>query len=274
VSLGIFSGVLSCYGYIALDNTLVEKFGLYDTCGVLHMHGIPGLLGGLAGMITSAMAGSTLYGDDISIFFKRRACPGDCYSAGDQAGMQMGALVATLIFGVCGGAMTASIVRIDAFNPPYEVFYDAEFFELGPQEPDANLVGKKYSQEFYAAEDEKRDKRIEEEERVAAEEKKRADRITGERERKEKREAAKYGWVKAYFWHSAWKRLAFYPCISVCCPRPMDLDDETKTARQRKAERERLAAVAAAEALEEDGNRSSVGAESPGSPGSPGSPTS
>jgi len=76
-SIGIFAGVLCVYGYTALDGWFAKKFGLHDTSGVLHMHGIPGMLSAIAGVVTTGMAGGeTLYGDPVGMYFKNRACPG------------------------------------------------------------------------------------------------------------------------------------------------------------------------------------------------------
>jgi len=44
--IGAFGGVVSSLGFSFLQDKLRSK-GIYDTCGVHNLHGIPGLLGGL-----------------------------------------------------------------------------------------------------------------------------------------------------------------------------------------------------------------------------------
>lgn len=46
--IGIVAGGVSTAGFAYLQPTLESKFDLRDTCGVHNLHGMPGLLGGLA----------------------------------------------------------------------------------------------------------------------------------------------------------------------------------------------------------------------------------
>lgn len=50
ILVGIIAGVLSAIGFLKLSGWFEEKIGLYDTCGVNNLHGMPGILGGLVGM--------------------------------------------------------------------------------------------------------------------------------------------------------------------------------------------------------------------------------
>lgn len=52
--LGAVAGVISTYGY-AYSSPLLDKFGIYDTCGVANLHGYPSLLGGLISILFVAM---------------------------------------------------------------------------------------------------------------------------------------------------------------------------------------------------------------------------
>ena len=54
LAIGFLTGILSTLGYEYLTPYLEEKFGLYDTCGVHNLHGIPGVLGGIVSAITAA----------------------------------------------------------------------------------------------------------------------------------------------------------------------------------------------------------------------------
>lgn len=49
--IGILGGGLSTIGFAIIQNKLQDVIKKTDTCGVLHLHGLPGLFGGLAAMI-------------------------------------------------------------------------------------------------------------------------------------------------------------------------------------------------------------------------------
>lgn len=49
--IGIIAGTLSTVGFAALQNWFHDLGKKVDTCGVLHLHGLPGLFGGLVAMI-------------------------------------------------------------------------------------------------------------------------------------------------------------------------------------------------------------------------------
>jgi ammonium transporter Rh len=46
--IGILSGVLSVFGFAVIQSRLQKKLKCVDTCGVLNLHGWPGLMGGIA----------------------------------------------------------------------------------------------------------------------------------------------------------------------------------------------------------------------------------
>ncbi|MHC5060576.1 MAG: ammonium transporter family protein [Planctomycetota bacterium] len=46
-AIGAFAGVLSTFGFAVIQSILEEKTRKVDTCGVLNLHGLPGIAGGL-----------------------------------------------------------------------------------------------------------------------------------------------------------------------------------------------------------------------------------
>ena len=48
--IGILAGVLSVVGFAVILPRLQGKIKKIDTCGVMYLHGLPGLLGGLAAL--------------------------------------------------------------------------------------------------------------------------------------------------------------------------------------------------------------------------------
>lgn len=66
LAIGLLTGVISTMGYQYLTPYLEHKLGLFDTCGVHNLHGIPGLLGGIISSIVVASFHSN-YSDSYPI---------------------------------------------------------------------------------------------------------------------------------------------------------------------------------------------------------------
>ena len=49
--IGILAGLLSTVGFAVIQERLQKRIKRVDTCGVLYLHGLPGLLGGLAAIV-------------------------------------------------------------------------------------------------------------------------------------------------------------------------------------------------------------------------------
>lgn len=54
ILIGLTSGTVSTFGFSKLQSFLEHKIGLHDTCGVLNLHGLPGILGGVWGAIAAS----------------------------------------------------------------------------------------------------------------------------------------------------------------------------------------------------------------------------
>jgi ammonium transporter Rh len=52
--VGFFGGFVSTVCFKNLGHKLQNTFGIYDTCGVHNLHGIPGILGGIFSAIAVA----------------------------------------------------------------------------------------------------------------------------------------------------------------------------------------------------------------------------
>lgn len=51
-AIGLLAGALSTFGFAILQGRFQNAIKKIDTCGVLHLHGLPGLFGGLIAMLT------------------------------------------------------------------------------------------------------------------------------------------------------------------------------------------------------------------------------
>lgn len=94
-----------------------EKWGLKDTCNVIILHGISGLLGAF---ITPMYIGGMEY-RKVENFFNRK------YRA--QAGVQIGAIFITIGISFIGGISTGYLMKISTCGKISKYFTDAEFFK-------------------------------------------------------------------------------------------------------------------------------------------------
>ncbi|XP_046496887.1 ammonium transporter Rh type A [Equus quagga] len=53
--IGSVAGLVSVFGFKFLTPFFATKLGIHDTCGVQSLHGLPGVVGGLAGIVAVAM---------------------------------------------------------------------------------------------------------------------------------------------------------------------------------------------------------------------------
>lgn len=87
-ALGLLAGCVSSYGFLRLSPFLEVTLGVRDTCGVHNLHGMPGILGGLAAAIALPSLGAPL----------------------SAAIAQLGTLLFVLLAAVAGGLFAGSVV--------------------------------------------------------------------------------------------------------------------------------------------------------------------
>ena len=71
--IGSIGGPISTLGYVYLTPFLKDKIGLHDTCGIHNLHGMPGVVGGIAGSIMAAIANDKTYGHSLYQQYPARA---------------------------------------------------------------------------------------------------------------------------------------------------------------------------------------------------------
>lgn len=127
LTVGILAGLLSVCGYRFLTPALERRFRLSDTAGVLNLHGMPGVLGGLAcGFATMALPDDR-YGDSAPIsIYKAR----EHRSAAQQGGYQLLAIVVTAGIALASGSLVGVGLRSRAFRQQKLKFDDQEWFHL------------------------------------------------------------------------------------------------------------------------------------------------
>jgi len=158
--IGSVAGTVSTLGYIYLTPYLSEKLGLHDTCGVNNLHGMPGIIGGLAGTVVASLANEDTYGNSLYQQYPARAPhlnsselselrnefasiePGDNRTAGTQAMYQLAALGVTLTIAIVGGSLTGLMLRTPIFDsvPNHLHFDDKHFWEVPEDEEKSKLL--------------------------------------------------------------------------------------------------------------------------------------
>ncbi len=98
--IGIVAGAISTIGFAIIQKHEEKLLNIIDTCGVSNLHGIPGLLGGLAAILVV-----------------------DGINAGDQ----LKGILVTILLAIIGGFFTGKIVSL--FGLHKEAYEDAVEFE-------------------------------------------------------------------------------------------------------------------------------------------------
>lgn len=113
--IGLLAGIISTVGFKFLTPILAANLGIQDTCGVHNLHGMPGILGGLAGIVAVALG--KLEGKDPA--------------------MQAAGLASSLGFALVGGAITGLIMKLPFWGqPPDQNCFDDSIYWEVPEEED------------------------------------------------------------------------------------------------------------------------------------------
>ncbi|PAA63341.1 hypothetical protein BOX15_Mlig001180g1 [Macrostomum lignano] len=144
VIIGSLAGVLSVFGYAFLAKRLRAN-NFLDTCGVNNLHGMPGILAALFGILYSGLASFDEYGYGLYQIFPARApkmangsftftlkdgeqaiADGEGRTAGMQAAYQAAAASMTLLCAIMGGLLTGFVLRLPFLDnvPTADFFLD------------------------------------------------------------------------------------------------------------------------------------------------------
>lgn len=131
--IGVCAGAISTIGFARVQS-IVQNLGIYDSCGIHNLHGMPSVFGAIVSVFMAYHKGPL--GHDAP----------DVYWAADpsaQGGRQLQGLLYTLATAIVSGLVTGYILV--AIRPSgVEDFNDAEWWELGenpfPQDELQHLV--------------------------------------------------------------------------------------------------------------------------------------
>ncbi|XP_006232693.2 ammonium transporter Rh type B isoform X1 [Rattus norvegicus] len=135
LAAGFLAGTVSTLGYKFFTPILESRFKLQDTCGVHNLHGMPGLLGAILGVLVAALATHEAYGDGLQTVFPLIA-KGQ-RSATSQAMYQLFGMFVTLVFASVGGSLGGLLLKLPFLDSPpdSQCFEDQVYWEVpGEQE--------------------------------------------------------------------------------------------------------------------------------------------
>ncbi|KAJ3451285.1 rh50 [Anaeramoeba flamelloides] len=120
MGIGALAGTISTFGFNKISPFLKSRFNIQDTCGVNNLHGLPGLLGGLFGIINAAIAENdhSLYNGAYSQIFPEGK---------NQVKSQVGAFFTTFAISLLSGILTGVILKFFTRNAS-KPFSDKEFW--------------------------------------------------------------------------------------------------------------------------------------------------
>lgn len=116
--IGSIAGIISVLGFRFLTPVLASKLKIQDTCGVHNLHGLPGILGGIASIVVTAKHPETKKGIQLT------------------AGKQASALGSTIGIALLGGALTGAILRLPIWGQVSDqnCFDDSAYWEVPEEE--------------------------------------------------------------------------------------------------------------------------------------------
>ncbi|XP_077647464.1 ammonium transporter Rh type B isoform X1 [Urocitellus parryii] len=134
LAAGFLAGTVSTLGYKFLTPVLESKLKIQDTCGVHNLHGMPGVLGALLGVLVAGLATHDAYGDGLESVFPLIA-EGQ-RTAKSQAIYQLFGLLVTLVLAVVGGSLGGLLLRLPCLDAPpdSQCFEDQIYWEVSSLE--------------------------------------------------------------------------------------------------------------------------------------------
>lgn len=99
-AVGILAGVISTFGFAVIQARLTDAAKTVDTCGVLYLHGLPGIFGGVAALFVVS---------------------------GINVGAQLSGILVTVVIAACSGLLSGKVIA--ALGRRMVPYVDAEEFE-------------------------------------------------------------------------------------------------------------------------------------------------
>ncbi|KAE8900786.1 Ammonium transporter Rh type B [Phytophthora fragariae] len=130
ITVGLVVGVASVLGFSFVTPGLERVIRMSDTCGILNLHGMPGVVGGLAGAIITFTASDSYYGDSLTDVYSARAYR----SANEQGGYQLLAIATSVGIGAVSGFFVGYFLKSSRFRQQKFKYEDEEWFHVPEEE--------------------------------------------------------------------------------------------------------------------------------------------
>ena len=143
--IGAAAGFVAVLGELKLARVFQERLKLHDTRGVNNLHGLPGILGGLAGSLATTLSAQTFNEDGIDQIF---AAVDDGRTVQQQGLYQALALAVSLGMAIVGGLVVGFLVQnccpvdnqFDDEEHFQEVFYDIPMEDIPLKEKEMKVM--------------------------------------------------------------------------------------------------------------------------------------
>lgn len=113
-AIGILAGVVSTFGFAVIQARLTDAAKTVDTCGVLYLHGLPGLFGGIAALFVAS---------------------------GINVAAQLSGIMVTVVIAACTGLLSGRIIAVLGRRlVPYQDSEEFEGDEIGAEEMELQPV--------------------------------------------------------------------------------------------------------------------------------------
>ncbi|CAF1668461.1 unnamed protein product [Rotaria magnacalcarata] len=139
--IGTLAGFVSTLGFHSVLPKL-EVIRIHDTCGVHNLHGIPGLMSGIAGIILASIPEQSGFQDHLTVL---RLTGGLQCSSNIQAAYQAAVVGLTLIVAIVGGLFTGLLLRLPLFSKESQYFDDEVHWHIPEPEHRRSLKMRLYT---------------------------------------------------------------------------------------------------------------------------------
>uniref|UniRef100_A0A0N4ZXI2 Ammonium_transp domain-containing protein n=1 Tax=Parastrongyloides trichosuri TaxID=131310 RepID=A0A0N4ZXI2_PARTI len=129
--IGTIAGFISVIGYVYITPVLANRAGLHDTCGVLNLHGFPGLVSGICGIIFAFIYTQDYYRNgEYNLLYPGTLPENGGRTSNKQALYQFIGLVIALFGSLIAGLLSGIVLRLPIWNkvPDEELFSDGLYF--------------------------------------------------------------------------------------------------------------------------------------------------
>lgn len=126
ITIGLFVGTASTIGFRYVTPYLEREFRVADTCGILNLHGMPGLVGGFAGAMVTFSASDDFYGDSLTDIYPARTDR----SITEQGSYQLLGIAVSAGIAIVSGLVVGYFLNSKQFHQLKLKYEDEEWFHV------------------------------------------------------------------------------------------------------------------------------------------------